>query len=233
MYSDDHNASPVNPLPPVVVLFSLIIAGVELAMQALERGFARQVFGLRSRLEFLNEFAFYDPVVSWMLENGTYPADQLMRFVTYPFIHYNFGHALFAIVLVLAIGKMVGEAFSQTAFVIVFFASTLVGSLVYAALLDTKIPLVGAYPAAYGLIGALTFALWVRAKIEGTNPARAFSLIAFLMGIQLFFKLVFGGGNDWVADLAGFVTGFALSFVLAPDGGARMVQLLNLIRKRG
>ncbi len=56
----------------------------------------------------------------------------------------------------------------------------------------------------------------------GANQSRAFTLIAFLMGIQLVFGLIFGGSKDWVADLAGFATGFALSFFLAPGGWARM-----------
>ena len=56
----------------------------------------------------------------------------------------------------------------------------------------------------------------------GAQQGRAFTLIAFLMGIQLLFGLVFGGQKDWVADLAGFATGFGLSFFLAPGGWARM-----------
>jgi membrane associated rhomboid family serine protease len=74
--------------------------------------------------------------------------------------------------------------------------------------------------------------LWVLARIKGENQYRAFSLIGFLLGIQLFFKLVFGGGDDWVADIAGFVTGFLLSFVLAPDGSERLIKVVGRIRRR-
>jgi membrane associated rhomboid family serine protease len=61
------------------------------------------------------------------------------------------------------------------------------------------------------------------------DRARAFTLIGFLMGIQLVFGLLFGGGLDWVADLAGFVAGFALSFVVAPGG---VSQILARMRQR-
>ena len=49
------------------------------------------------------------------------------------------------------------------------------------------------------------------------------------MAIQLIFGLLFGGRPDWVADLAGFVAGFGLSFVVAP-GGWR--HTLTIIRRR-
>ena len=59
-----------------------------------------------------------------------------------------------------------------------------------------------------------------------------FTLIAFLLGIQLFFKFVFGGGDDWLADIAGFATGFLLSFPLAPHGGERLAQAIAKVRRR-
>ena len=47
------------------------------------------------------------------------------------------------------------------------------------------------------------------------------------MGIQLLFGLLFGGGWDWVAELAGFFTGFFLSFVVSPGGWARVRQKIR------
>ena len=38
----------------------------------------------------------------------------------------------------------------------------------------------------------------------------------------LIFGLLFGGQNDWVADVAGFLVGFGLSFVLSPGGWSRV-----------
>ena len=54
------------------------------------------------------------------------------------------------------------------------------------------------------------------------NQLKAFQLIAMLMGIQLLFGALFGGTNDWVADLGGFATGFLLSFVVSPGGWTRL-----------
>lgn len=232
MYSDDHNAPPFNPLPPVVVLFTLAIAAVEILFQAAQSGFVGGAEGIGWRLEAIRNYAFLDPVFAWMLETGRYPTEHLLRFISYPFLHGSFTHAAFAVVMLLAIGKLVAEAFSARAFVLIFVTSSITGALAYGVFLDTRFPLIGAFPAVYGLIGALTFMLWMRAKYEGTNQFRAFGLIGALMGIQLVFKLLFGGSNDWVADIVGFLTGFALSFLLAPDGTKRLAELLNQIKRR-
>ena len=83
-------------------------------------------------------------------------------------------------------------------------------------------PLIGGFPAVYGLIGAFTYILWRSMSLVGANQARAFSLIGVLMGIQLLFGLLFGLNNDWIADLGGFATGFMLSFVVAPGSLLRL-----------
>ena len=54
-------------------------------------------------------------------------------------------------------------------------------------------------------------------------------LIAMLMGLQLVWSLIGTVGNGWVAELAGFITGFLLSFLCAPGEWAR---ILNRLRQR-
>ena len=88
-------------------------------------------------------------------------------------------------------------------------------------------PLIGAYPPVYGLIGAFTFLLWVGLAAQGANKLRAFSMIGFLLGVQLLFGVLFGGGWEWLADIAGFAAGFGLSFVVSPGGWARVVAGLR------
>ncbi len=79
-------------------------------------------------------------------------------------------------------------------------------------------PLIGGYPAVYGLVGAFTFLIWTRLAAENANRMRAFTLIGMLLLFQLVFGLIFGGaGLGWIAEIAGFGFGFALSFVLV-DG---------------
>ncbi len=133
------------------------------------------------------------------------------------------------IVFLLALGNAVSRVFRPWAVVAVFFGATVAGALIY-TLIDvfvlpgTRIsPLVGGYPAVYGLLGAFTFLLWTRLGAENANQLRAFTLIGALLGFQLVFGLLFGNaGYGWIAEVAGFCVGFALSFVLVPGGLGRV-----------
>lgn len=214
--------SPINPLPPVVVALALLIFGVELVLQAGARGFAGGPDGVGWRLEAIRGYAFFGQVLDWMIDTGRWPAEHIKRFVTYPFVHFSFTHALMVLVFLLALGKMVGEVFGTLAVLVVFFLSAIVGALAYGLVLDEALPLAGGYPAVYGLIGSYTFMLWIKLTGTGNTRMRAFTLIGFLMGIQLIFGLLFGANKDWLADIFGFGTGFLVSFLLVPGVWGRI-----------
>jgi len=224
----DPDASPFNALPPVVVALALAIFGIELMFMLAKSGFLGTTRGGEDwRIMALQRFAFSGELFDWMRESGRWPLEHLARFVTYPFVHLGFTQMLFVVVFVLALGKLVGEVLSQVAVLVIFFASAIVGALAYAVLLDDPRPLAGGFPAAFGLIGGYTFILWVGYGAVGANQYRAFTLIGFLLGIQLVFGLFFTVGNDWVAEVAGFVTGFALSPLLVPGGFARLLARMR------
>ncbi len=222
-----HSENPFNALPPVVVALAILVIGPELVFQAGRIGLVGGAQGIGLRLEALNAFAFSPQLFDRMLEVGQFPPRALLRLVSYSFVHLGFTHVLFVVVFLLALGKMVAETFTSGAVLAVFFGSAVAGALVYGLVPGTEQALVGGYPAVYGLIGAYTFILWVGLGATGGNRARAFTLIAFLLGIQLVFGLLFGGGLDWIADLAGFAAGFALSFVVSPGGWSRVVEKLR------
>ncbi|WP_102108922.1 rhomboid family intramembrane serine protease [Oceaniglobus roseus] len=218
----DRNAPPFNPLPPVVWALALPIFVIELVFQAASAGFVGGAAGVGWRLDALNRFAFAPQILEQMVTLGRYPPDQLLRFLTYPFVHQDFTHMLFVVVFVLALGKMVAELFHPAAVLVVFFGAAVFGALCYTYLQPSPVALFGGYPGVYGLIGAYTFILWTGLGRVGENRMRAFTLIGFLLGIQLIFGLLFGGGNAWVAELGGFVAGFLMSFLVSPGGVARV-----------
>ena len=222
MQRDVEHTGPVNPVPPVVVALFLAIVLIEVAFYLGSKGLIGGPGAIGWRQAMAERYGFNGAILDWMMDNGRWPFEHVIRFVTYPFIHGGFTHAIFAGVMVLAIGKMVGEVFSSLATVLVFFASTIVGALAYGIILDERAWLIGAFPGVYGLIGAFTFLLWLRLGQMGARQVRAFSLIGFLLGIQLLFGLLFGGPSDWIADVAGFATGFLLSFVVSPGGWAKL-----------
>ncbi len=219
---DNLNAPPLNPLPMVVWLLALPIIAMEVVLGLGARGLVGGAQGVGWRIDAIQRFAYAPELMRDMIATGQYPLDGLARLISYPLVHGNFTHAAFVVVMLLALGKMVGEVFRWWAVLVVFFGAAAVGALVYAMVPDVQVALIGGYPAVYGLIGAFTFLLWVNLAAVGANKFRAFTMIGFLLAFQLVFGVIFGGGWDWVADIAGFATGFFLSFVVSPGGWARV-----------
>jgi membrane associated rhomboid family serine protease len=224
-----YDETPLNPLPPVVWLILLPIVAMEVVLSAGSLGLAGGQTGIGWRSEALQRFALSPVMLDQMWQAGQFSSDYLMRFVSYAFVHGNLTHAVFAAVFILALGKFVGEVFRGWAVAVVFLGAVLSGGLAYSLVPGLQVALYGAYPGAYGLIGAFTYILWAKLGAHHAHRGRAFSLIGFLLGVQLLFGALFGGAPDWIADLAGFGAGFCLSFLVAPGGPA---HLLRLIRQR-
>jgi len=222
----DPNASPINPLPPVVVALALAIAGIELVLNLGARGLIGGQAAVGWRLAALEAYAIPGGLQAWMLETGRFEAENLVRYLTYSFVHVSFTHMAFVVVFVLALGKMVGEVFRPWALLLVFFGAAIAGAVAY-GMLGQRAGLIGGYPAVFGLIGAFTFLLWVDLAVRGANKYRAFTLIGFLLFIRLVFGLLFGASLDWVAELVGFFTGFGLSFLVSPGGWSRVLMKLR------
>lgn len=218
--------APVNPLPPVVWALFFLVAGVELLFQAGQNGFAGGPEAIGWRVAAIRDYGFSGVAFDWMLGNGQWPLEHVQRFFTYPFVHGGITAVAFSGVMLLALGKLVGEAMGQWAVVAIFFGSAAFGSFVF-GLITSDDWLIGAFPAVYGLIGGYTYLMWLSLGARGEEQMRAFSFIAFLMGIQLFFAIFFGAGLDWIADLAGFVCGLGLSVVLVPGGFQRLIDKMR------
>ena len=225
--SDYREESPINPLPPIVVAVAILVIGIEIFLAAGAKGYIGGPTAIGWRLDAVQKYAFSEPILSWMYETGRWQVQHLIRFVTYPFVHQGFVHAVMVLVFLLALGKMVGEVFGTIAVLLVFFLSAIVGALAYALLTDSAVPLLGGYPAVYGLIGSYTFMLWISLSGKGSGQYRAFTLIGLLLSLQLFFGLAFGGDKTWVADVFGFGTGFLLSFLLVPGAVGRIRDKLR------
>lgn len=232
MFNPDADAAPINPLPKSVILLLCLIGGVELALQLGERGMIGGATAIGWRLEWGRLYGFYDPLFEWMRVNDTYRLADLARFFTFSFVHGSLTHILFILVFVLAVGKFVAEVCGDIALLIIFISSAAIGALVYGLVFDEDLLLLGGYPAVYGLIGAFTWVQFELRRNDGESGARAFQLIGAFMAIQLVYKLIYAGGNDWLAELVGFFVGFGLAIVFAPGGRYRIAALFTRLRNR-
>ncbi len=221
----DHNAPPLNPLPPVVWAIALPMIALEIVLQIGAAGIAGGPDAVGWRLEAITRVAFIPDLWREMWVLGQFPPEHMLRFVAYPFVHGNMTHTAFAVVILLALGKFTGEVLRFWAVLVVFFGAAIAGALAY-GLVATRVPLIGAYPGDYGLVGAFTYLMWLRLAGSG-REYRAFSMIGLLLVAQLVFGVLFGGGLDWVADLAGFAAGFVLTILVVPGGIPRLMDRLR------
>ncbi len=227
MYNDDQSPSAVNPLPFVVVVLATVIAAIEIVFWLGSTGLFSGPEGALWRGQSLQSYAFFPQIFTLAVETGNFAVTEPFRVVTYAFVHYSFVSSLFPIVFILALGKMVAEIFHWLAFLTVFFGSVIAGAVGYALILPNGAQLAGGMVGAYGLVGAYTFILWVGLGHIGANRAKAFQLVAILLGVQLIFAMKDGAPQDWVADMIGFATGFALSFVVSPGGMSRVIAKMR------
>ncbi len=222
------NLKAVNPLPVSVIVLFCLIAGIEVILSIGSIGILAGPEGIGWRSWAFQQFTLPPQLLGFMVQTGDLSASNLMRLITYPFIHGSFISTAFACVILLALGKFVGDVFSSAAVFVVFFTSSILAAIIYSGLVWTPYPLFGAFPAVYGLIGAYTYILWVGLAATGGNQIEAFRLILLLAGLQIAFSL-FGTSPHWLADFAGFGVGFAVAPLAAPGG---MKALMARIKRR-
>jgi len=226
----DPNESALNPIPPLILALFVVSMAIEAMLQLGTRGIIGGPTAVGWRQAALTDYAFQGQYASFMFETGQFRPEILLRFVSYPFVHGSFTQALIAGVMLLALGKFVGEIMAPFSVFLLYVASTIGGALVMWAVGGESDWLFGGFPPVYGLIGGFTYLLWVRLGAVGASQIQAFRLIAILAALQLLFGVFFGFAQDWPADLGGFVFGFAMSPVLAPGGFTALVEKM---RKRG
>lgn len=221
--------SPINALPPLIIVLTLLIVGIEAVLQLANQGIVGGPRGVGWRISAIEQYGFSSAVLDRVLINNDYSFNMLKRFVTYPFINGQLTQVAFCAALTLALGKFTAEYYGSLKVLALYLVSSICGAIVFGLIVESRVPLYGGFPPVYGLIGAYTYALWLRLGKAGENQLLAFRLIGFLLLIQLIFGLFFGTGNQWIAELSGFAAGFLLSIILAPGG---WTTLLNRMRQR-
>lgn len=219
--------SPFNALPPIVIALTLLIVGIEAVFQLAEAGLVGGPRGVGWRIAAVEEYGFSSAVLDRVLINGDYSFDTLKRFVTYPFINFQMTQVAFCAALTLALGKFTAEYYGGLKVLTVYLLAGVFGAAVFGLIVEGRYPLLGGFTPVYGLIGAYTYALWLKLRRTGEKQIMAFRLIGFLLLIQLIFGLFFDVGQQWIAEIAGFGAGFAVSILMAPGGWASFLARMR------
>ena len=219
--------SPLNKLSPVILLLAAIIIGIEVVFQLANYGIIGGPRGVGWRSSAVDQYGYSAAIFDRVWLRGDYSFETLRRFVTYPFINWELTQTAFCAALTLALGKYTTEYYGSVKVVFLYFATAIIGAVVFGALVTNNFPLLGGFAPVYGLIGAYTYALWLRLGDAGENQLMAFRLSGFLLALQLGFGLLFGTNMGWIAELSAFFAGFAMSVLLAPGGWASFLARMR------
>jgi membrane associated rhomboid family serine protease len=219
--------NPFNAIPPIILALVVVVIGIEAVLSLADQGWLGGRTGIGWRPAAIQDYGMAPRVVEVIVDQGNYSFDLLKRFVTYPFVHGSFTHALWGTVLLLALGKYVGEVFHPAAVIILFLACAIGGALIYGLTSPRNVGLIGVFAPVYGFIGAYTYLMWLTLGRMGENQLRAFSLIVVLLGIMLVYGMLFGSSPTWIAEIAGFVIGLVLAPILSPGGWRAFVVRLR------
>jgi membrane associated rhomboid family serine protease len=219
--------SPINTIPPIIIMLALAIIGVEAILQLADLGVVGGQRGVGWRLTAQQDYGFSSGALDYVLINKDYSFGTLKLFVTYPFINTGFTQMAFCAALTLALGKFTAEFYGGVKILMLYVVTAIVGAAAFGLIAPNNYRLIGGFPPVYGLIGAYTYALWLNLGAMGQNQLKAFRLIAVLLGLQLVFGLIFDTGYGWIAELSAFVIGFALSLLLAPGGWSAFLRRMR------
>ena len=137
--------SPFNALPASVWLLFGALATVEGIFSLGEAGIIGGPAAVGWRLAAINAYGFSGAAFDFMVENGRLLPEHMLRVLTYSFVHGSFTSTLFAGVILLAMGKMVGGVMGGWAVVLLFVLCGVAGALVFGLVTDQSW-LIGAFP---------------------------------------------------------------------------------------
>lgn len=227
---DDHNAPILNALPWPVWLWLVAILGVEAVLSAGGAGLIGGAQAIGWRIAAFEDFAFSSALQAWMMEAGQTPLRVMQRYVTFPFVHASPTHAILTAVLIAALGKAVAEGMGARAMLVLMVPVPAVAAVIFGLAVgrDDLGWLFGGMVPVFALVGAFTWMKWRQADGDRARQRRAFSLIGLLLLARLGFGLMAETGPAWLAEIAAFALGFALSaLVLGPGAWTRLRDRLR------
>ena len=191
MFDPNADAAPFNKMPIAVLCVIALVGAVELIFQGAESGIIRGQDGMALRSFWGQRLGFslsiYEPM--WVTKNYDFLA--AYRLFTFGFVQHGLSTALVALAIFAALGKYVAEQFGQVCFLLLTFIAPIFGLLFFVFLIPTSGWVIGLFPAVFAMVGGFTVRQIDLRRETGEAVLPAFTLIAFLMGIQLFFYFVF------------------------------------------
>ena len=232
MYDPNLNAAPFNKMPTAVLIAIGLIGVLELFFQGANSGIVQNVDGVALRNRWIHLFGFHMGHIETMWITSEVNINGLYQAFTFNFVQRNLPSALIGLALFAALGKYVAERRGQLCFVATLLLAPLFGLICYVFISPPLGPIVGIFPAVFGLIGGFTIEQIERRREDDEPILPAFSLITFLMMVQLIYFFLFGTSTEWIAEFFAFVAGCGIALIIGDQNEGRRRKILQKIRSR-
>ncbi len=150
-------------------------------------------------------------------------AGQWWTILTANYLHGGIMHILFNMLWLKQIGALTEELFGASRFIVLYTAAGLAGSML-STIAGTYL-FVGASGAIFGIFGALIYYGWRRG---GTFGSSIFRRMLIWAAIGFVFGFLMPGVDNW-GHLGGFITGFAMAWILGYQEKARQSLPIHLV----
>ena len=151
----------INPLPWSVSALVLLMIVPEVYILGAD---LRLWGSATARFDLLRAFALFPEALGFALRTGYYDPSLVMRLFSFSFVHGHWLSALVSVALVLAMGKFVAQVLGNITMLLIFFATSFLGALIYSLVAGAPQLLFGGTVGFYGLIGAFTLVQFIDAK---------------------------------------------------------------------
>ena len=202
--------------PPIVWAFALTMCAVELAFVLADRNILPYP---DLRFDTYLRLAFWDLYFEGMRGGEEVPGWFWGSFLTHALVHGSIMHVALNAVIFLALGRVLAIVLGPARFVCLIAVTAVAGALTFGLIADSRGPMVGASGVVFGFFGAVKAWEWRWIRATGA-PANRFWGTIFgltLMNVILFFAFPGEGSLAWEAHLGGFVAGFLIAGILAPN----------------
>ena len=194
-----------------MVLWTLIILPslVEAVLQMADAGLLGTV---RWRSLAYQNGAFWAGLLGNWRPN--YTAQPVTMFISYAVLHAGLAHLAGNMLALGLLGGQLLQRLRAGTFVLLYVGSAIGGGAGFALLSCAPLPMVGASGALFGLAGALLCLEAARSARLGLSRTPVVAKIAGLGALNLLFWFVEGGLLAWQTHLGGFITGWALMWLI-------------------
>ncbi|MDE2915084.1 MAG: rhomboid family intramembrane serine protease [Paracoccaceae bacterium] len=204
--ADERTGTDVVALPWQLWLLVGVMAVVELALSAADRGWLGSPDW--RTIAFLHGAFFRQLLVEPV--RPLFEEQPVTMFVSHAFLHGGIVHLALNATALLAIGKFIAERIGPWPMLALFLISAIAGGLGFFLLSSARGPMVGASGAVFGFIGLWLFLESRARRVLGRPMKPVWSTILGLVAANVVLALLFSGALAWEAHLGGFLAGVAL-----------------------